>query len=129
MSAHELIIALMPWSMGVAVVAAAAIGWLAARITTRVYRERIRRLTRSARSLTDQIGDVEQQLREERSLVDALVEDLTDTRLALRSAIGDPLKASPRHVSMTRVRAVAARPLPGESTGAHAAITEENDRG
>lgn len=126
MSAHELIIAAMPWSMGIAVAAAIAIGWVAKSITVRVYRERVRRLTRSTRSLTDQIDTTEGRLREERSLVDALVEDLTDTRLALRSVIADPLKGHDRHIAMDHVREVAARPLPGESTGAHAAITEES---
>lgn len=68
--------------------------------------------------------DARDELIEERSLVDGLVEDLIDTRRALRAATADPSLASPRHMTIEHIRAIAARPLPGESTGAHAATTD-----
>lgn len=119
----------MPLFMLVAVAGSVALGWVAARITARVLVEKVRRTSRSVRALTEQIEDAEYDLTAERRLVDHLAEDLSETRRCLRSVIADPLKASPRHIAMDRVREVAARPLPGESTGAHAAITEETDRG
>ena len=127
MSAHELIIAAMPYSMGIAVAAAVALGWVAKAVTIRAYREKVRRLTRSVRELTESLDIVEFELQEERDLVGVLAEDLSDTRRCLRSVIADPLQGGTHHVAMDYVREVAARPLPGESTGAHAAITEEED--
>lgn len=121
----ELMAPAMPLFMLTAVAGGVAIGWLSARITDRALRERVRRALRSVRVLTEQLDTAEHDLAEERRLVDALAVDLSETRRCLRSVIADPLKASPRHIAMTRVREVAARPLPGESTGAHAAITTE----
>lgn len=129
MNAHQFIVDLMPYSMGIAVAAAIALGWVAKAITIRAYREKVRRLTRSVRELTEQLDTAEFELREERDLVGVLAEDLSDTRRCLRSVIADPLQGGTHHIAMDHVRTVAARPLPGESTGAHAAITEENDRG
>lgn len=88
------------------------------------------RWDKQRKQLKDTIADLvdaRDELLEERALVDGLVEDLIDTRKALRAAIADPSKASPRHMTITRIREIADRPLPGESTGAHAA-TEETDR-
>ena len=120
----DIVVAAMPYSMGVAVVGAAAIGWLVKPITLRTYREKVRRLSRSVRVLTEQLDTAEYELVEERALVNALAEDLTETRRALRAATADPHLASPRHMTIEHMRQVAARPLPGESTGAHAATTE-----
>ena len=129
MNPYDLVVALMPWSMGIAVAAAIALGWVAARITDRALRERIRRALRSVRELTELLDTAEHDLAEERRLVDALVTDLAETRRCLRSVIADPLQGGTHHIAMDHVRTVAARLLPGESTGAHAAITEETDRG
>lgn len=123
----DIVVAAMPYSMGVAVAGAAAIGWLVKPITLRVYREKVRRMSRSVRVLTEQLDTAEYELVEERALVDALAEDLTETRRALRAATADPHQASTRHMTIEHIREIAARPLPGESTGAHAAITPEGD--
>lgn len=121
----------MPVFMLVAVAGAVAIGWLAAKVTVRLYREKIRRLSRSVRTLTRQLDAAEAELAEERALSNRLLVDLADRGRALRSAVASPAQASPRHMTITRIREIADRPLPGESTGAHAAITitEETDRG
>lgn len=116
----------MPLFMLVAVAGSVALGWVAARITDRALRERIRRALRSVRELTELLDTAELDLAEERRLVDALVVDLSETRRCLRSVIADPLKGGTHHVAMDHVRTVAARPLPGESTGAHAITTEES---
>ena len=89
------------------------------------------RWDKQRRALKETIADLidaRDELFEERSLVDGLVADLIDTRKALRAATIDPSLASPRHMTIDRIREIAARPLPGESTGAHAATAEETDR-
>lgn len=126
----DIVTAAMPVSMVIAVAGAVAIGWMAARITVRVYREKVRRMSRTIRSLTEQLDSAEFDLADERHMVDRLVIDLDDTRRCLRSVVADPLQGGTHHVAMDRVREVAARPLPGEPTGTHAATTtEETDRG
>ena len=119
----------MPVFMLVAVAGSVVIGWVAKAITVRVLTEKVRRLSRSVRTLTAQLDTAEADLAEERRLVDALTIDLADRARALRAAVADPAQASPGHMTITRIREIAARPLPGESTGAHAAITQEDDRG
>lgn len=85
------------------------------------------RWDKQRRALKETIADLvdaRDELIEERSLVDGLVADLIDTRKALRAATTDPSLASPRHMTTQHIREIAARPLPGESTGAHAATTD-----
>ena len=119
----------MPVFMLIAVTGAVAIGWLAARITVRVLAEKIRRTSRSVRILAAQLDTAEADLAEERALANRLLVDLAERGRALRAAVADPAQASPGHMTITRIREIAARPLPGESAGAHAAITQEDDRG
>lgn len=115
----------LPIMMLVAVAASVAIGLLLRPVSVRVYREKVRRMSRSVRTLTDQLDTAEADLAEERALVNRLVTDLVETRRALRAATADPSQASPHHMATTHIRQIAARPLPGESTGAHAAFNEE----
>lgn len=128
MNAHQFIVDLMPYSMGIAAAAAVAIGWVAKKITVRVLVEKVRRANRSVQALFEQLDEREDALAEQRLLVEGLAADLAETRRCLRSVIADPLQGGTHHITLSRVREVAARPLPGESTGTHAA-TEEADRG
>lgn len=128
MTPADLIVAAMPYSMGIAVAGSIAIGWLAKTITIRGYRERVYRLTRRVRELTEDRSAALADLAEERHLVGLLVADLTETRRALRAATADPSLASPHHMTIEHIREIADRPLPGESTGAHAATAEETPR-
>lgn len=124
MNPADLIVAAMPYSMGVAVAGSIAIGWTAKKISIRVYREKVRHLTRRVREISEDRATALADLAEERDLVNALMVDLAETRKALRAATADPSQASPRHMTITRIREIADRPLPGESTGAHAATTD-----
>ena len=119
----------MPVFMLVAVAGSVVIGWVAKAITVRVLVEKVRRLSRSVRVVTEQRDAVEEELAEERRVLDQILIDYTDTKRALRAAVASPAQASPRHMTIQRIREIAERPLPGESTGAHAAITQEDDRG
>jgi hypothetical protein len=89
--------------------------------------EKVRRLSRSVRVLTEQADTVEAELREERELSDRLAEDLVETRRALRSAVGSPYIGHAQHMTTTHIREVAARPLPGESAGTHSSAEEPTD--
>ena len=112
----------------VGLVASFGLGVIAGCVRWDLQRRKVRRLSHSVRVLGEQLDTAETDLSEERRLVDSLAVDLADRARALRAAVADPAEGGVHHMAIARIREIAARPLPGESTGAHA-TTEETDRG
>lgn len=82
----ELLAPAMPVFMAVAAVGGVAIGWLAKKVVVRVLVEKVRRMSRTVRVLTEQLDTAELDLAEERALVDQITSGTDDIITAARGA-------------------------------------------